>query len=450
MKRFRVFKWALKSIARNPTRTFLTTLGIIIGIAAVIAVIEIGSGAQVSLENNFSEMGVNTIRVWPGPVTRSGINSGSGSWATLTMADTRAIIKECPKVTAISPQISVRGQIIYGNKNWRPFSISGGNEDFLEISSWKVEDGIPISASHVARAAKVCLVGQTIVRELYDGVNPVGKDLRIQNVVFKVIGVLKSRGANMMGMDMDDCVILPWTTMKSRLKGAGQTSLSAVGTTTDTSTTSSTSASDVYTSGVSLYPKAYNTIPPVRFSNIDSMIMSVAHPDDIAETMEKVREVLRETHRLGDADDDFRIRSLAEFADMLKKQTEGVANLLMCVAFISLLVGGIGIMNIMLVSVTERTREIGLRMAVGARARDILQQFLVESIVICILGGIIGIAVGHGLSVFMAAKMGWYTAISYFAICLSVGVSALVGVVFGYYPAWKAARLDPIEALRYE
>ena len=339
MKRFRVFKWALKSIARNPTRTFLTTLGIIIGIAAVIAVIEIGSGAQVSLENNFSEMGVNTIRVWPGPVTRSGINSGSGSWATLTMADTRAIIKECPKVTAISPQISVRGQIIYGNKNWRPFSISGGNEDFLEISSWKVEDGIPISASHVARAAKVCLVGQTIVRELYDGVNPVGKDLRIQNVVFKVIGVLKSRGANMMGMDMDDCVILPWTTMKSRLKGAGQTSLSAVGTTTDTSTTSSTSASDVYTSGVSLYPKAYNTIPPVRFSNIDSMIMSVAHPDDIAETMEKVREVLRETHRLGDADDDFRIRSLAEFADMLKKQTESVANLLMCVAFISLLVG---------------------------------------------------------------------------------------------------------------
>lgn len=319
MKRFRVFKWALKSIARNPTRTFLTTLGIIIGIAAVIAVIEIGSGAQVSLENNFSEMGVNTIRVWPGPVTRSGINSGSGSWATLTMADTRAIIKECPKVTAISPQISVRGQIIYGNKNWRPFSISGGNEDFLEISSWKVEDGIPISASHVARAAKVCLVGQTIVRELYDGVNPVGKDLRIQNVVFKVIGVLKSRGANMMGMDMDDCVILPWTTMKSRLKGAGQTSLSAVGTTTDTSTTSSTSASDVYTSGVSLYPKAYNTIPPVRFSNIDSMIMSVAHPDDIAETMEKVREVLRETHRLGDADDDFRIRSLAEFADHAQK-----------------------------------------------------------------------------------------------------------------------------------
>lgn len=451
MKRFRVLKWALKSIARNPTRTFLTTLGIVIGIAAVIAVIEIGNGAQVALENNFSEMGVNTIRVWPGPVTRSGINSGSGSWATLTVADTQAIKKDCPTVTAISPQISVRGQIIYGNKNWRPFSISGGNEDFLEISSWKVEDGEPISAFHVKRAAKVCLVGQTIVRELYDGANPVGKDLRIQNVVFKVIGVLKSRGANMMGMDMDDCVILPWTTMKARLKGAGQTSLSAVGTTTDTSTSTTTSASDVYTSGVSLYPQAYNTIPPVRFANIDSMIMSVVHPDDVNETIEKVRGVLREMHKLNEGDDDdFRIRSMAEFADMLKRQTESVTNLLMCVAFVSLLVGGVGIMNIMLVSVTERTREIGLRMAVGARARDILRQFLVESIVICILGGIIGIALGHGLSVLMAAKMGWHTAMSYYAICLSVGVSAIVGVIFGYYPAWKAARLDPIEALRYE
>lgn len=450
MKKFRVIKWALKSIARNPTRTFLTTLGIVIGIAAVIAVIEIGNGAQVSLENNFAEMGVNTIRVWPGPVTRSGINSGSGSWATLTVADTRAIMKDCPTVVAISPQLSVRGQLIYGNKNWRPFNISGGNEQLAEITSWKIQDGEPISEMHVARASKVCLVGQTIVRELFDGQNPVGKDLRIQNVVFKVIGVLKSRGANMMGMDMDDCVIMPWTTMKSRLKGAGQTSLSAAGTTTDTSTSSTTSASDIYTSGVSLYPKAYNTIPPVRFANIDSMIMSVAHPDDVSETIEKVSAILRDTHKLGDADDDFRIRSMAEFAETLKKQTESVTKLLMCVAFVSLLVGGVGIMNIMLVSVTERTREIGLRMAVGARAGDILRQFLVESIVICIFGGIIGIALGHGLSMFMAAKMGWSTAISYYAICLSVGVSALVGVLFGYYPAWKAARLDPIEALRYE
>lgn len=450
MKKFRVLKWALKSIARNPTRTFLTTLGIVIGIAAVIAVIEIGNGAQVALENNFSAMGVNTIRVWPGPVTRSGISGGSGSWATLTVGDTRAILKDCPKVTAISPQISVRGQIIYGNKNWRPFSISGGNEDFLEISSWKVEDGEPINEGHVARAAKVCLVGQTIVRELFDGANPVGKDLRIQNVVFKVIGVLKQRGANMMGMDMDDCVIAPWTTMKSRLRGAGQTSLSAVGSTADTSTSLKTSASNIYTNGVSLYPKAYNTIPPVRFSNIDSMVMSVAHPDDVNSTIENVREVLRETHKLGDADDDFRIRSMAEFADMLKKQTESITKLLMCVAFVSLLVGGVGIMNIMLVSVSERTREIGLRMAVGARAGDILRQFLVESIVICIIGGIIGIALGHGLSMLIASKMGWNTAISYYAICLSVGVSALVGILFGYYPAWKAARLDPIDALRYE
>lgn len=449
MKKLRVLKWALKSIARNPTRTFLTTLGIVIGIAAVIAIIEIGNGAQIALEKNFAEMGVNTIRVWPGPVTRSGISSGSGSWASLTVSDTKAILKNCPHVVAVSPELSVRGQIIYGNKNWRPFRISGGNADFMKISNWKVAEGEPIDENHVARASKVCLVGQTIVRELFNGENPVGKDLRIQNVVFKVIGVLKSKGANMMGMDEDDCVIAPWTTVKTRLRGAGQTSLSAASSTT--ADTSSTSASATYTNGVSLYPQVYNATPPVRFAKIDSMVLSAEDAEAVPLAIEEIRRTLRETHKLNEGDDDdFRVRNMAEFADFLSKQTKSMTDMLICVALVSLLVGGVGIMNIMLVSVTERTREIGLRMAVGARAKDILRQFLVESIVICIIGGVLGIALGHGLSMFMAANNGWSVSISYSAILLSVGVSAGVGVLFGYYPAWKAARLDPIEALRYE
>ena len=450
MRKLRVLKWALKAICRNPTRTFLTTLGIVIGIAAVIALMEIGNGARETLAKNIANMGVNTIRVWPGTITRSGVSSGSSGRANITLTDVAAIKKGCPSVVSVSPVVNVRGQIIYGGKNWSPFSIIGVNADYLKIANWYIEDGEPIDPVHVARGSKVCLVGSTIVRELFGGENPVGKDLRIQNVVFKIIGVLKTKGANMMGFDQDDTVIAPWTTVKMRLRGAGSTSLSSTSTTSSTSSASSTS--DFYVGSLDLYPSSSSSNRPlVRFANVDSLILSAPSQAEVPRAVEEITAVMRETHRLApENDDDFRIRTMAEFSEFFTSQTETITNLLLCVAFVSLLVGGIGIMNIMLVSVTERTREIGLRMAVGARGGDILKQFLVESIVICMLGGLLGIALGHGLSVAMSVLMHWPSSVSYGAIVLAVGVSALVGVVFGYYPAWKAARLDPIEALRYE
>ncbi len=449
MKKYRLIKSALIAICRNPTRTFLTTLGIVIGISSVIALMEIGTGASEVLAKNFADMGAHTIRIFPGTVVRSGVSSGAASRANLTVSDLNAILKNCQYVQAGTPFLSVRGQIIYGGKNWSPYFISGVNENYFDIAGWKIEEGEPFSASHVRRGSKVCLVGETIVRELYGGENPVGKDLRIQNVVFKVIGVLKSKGANMMGMDQDDCVIAPWTAVKMRLRGAGSTSLSSASASASVET--STAATDTYVGSVALYPPKLANMPPVRFANIDSIMLAATSADDVYKAMAEVGQSLRESHKLEDhIDDDFRIRAMAEFADMWKSSTKTTTNLLLCVAFISLIVGGVGIMNIMLVSVTERTREIGLRMAVGARGSDILKQFLIESIVICLVGGIIGIFAGHAFSMIMSKIMGWPVAISYVAIIISFGVSALVGIIFGYYPAWKAARLDPIEALRYE
>ncbi len=449
MKKYRLIKSALISICRNPTRTILTTLGIVIGISSVIALMEIGNGASEVLAKNFAEMGANTLRVFPGSIIRGGVNSGTAARANLTIKDLNAILRNCPSVEKGTPFLSVRGQVVYGGKNWNPYFISGANEDYFEIAGRKVEEGEPFTAMHVRRGSKVCLVGETIVRELYGGESPVGKDLRIQNVVFKVIGVLKAKGANMMGMDQEDCVIAPWTAVRMRLRGAGSTSLSSAGTTTTVE--SSTAATDTYVGSVSLYAPKLPNMPPVRFGNVDSFLLSAVSADAVYKAINEVALTLRESHKLDDSvDDDFRIRAMAEFADMLKSSTKTTTNLLLCVALISLVVGGVGIMNIMLVSVTERTREIGLRMAVGARGSDILKQFLIESIVICLVGGIIGIFAGHAFSLLMSHVMGWPVAVSYVAIVISFGVSALVGIVFGYYPAWKAARLDPIEALRYE
>ena len=449
MKKYRLIKSALISICRNPTRTVLTTLGIVIGISSVIALMEIGNGASEVLAKNFAEMGANTLRVFPGSIIRGGVNSGTAARANLTIKDLNAILRNCPSVEKGTPFLSVRGQVVYGGKNWNPYFISGANEDYFEIAGRKIEEGEPFTAMHVRRGSKVCLVGETIVRELYGGESPVGKDLRIQNVVFKVIGVLKAKGANMMGMDQDDCVIAPWTAVRMRLRGAGSTSLSSAGTTTTVE--SSTAATDTYVGSVSLYAPKLPNMPPVRFGNVDSFLLSAVSADAVYKAINEVALTLRESHKLEDSeDDDFRIRAMAEFADMLKSSTKTTTNLLLCVALISLVVGGVGIMNIMLVSVTERTREIGLRMAVGARGSDILKQFLIESIVICLVGGIIGIFAGHAFSLLMSHFMGWPVAVSYVAIVISFGVSALVGIVFGYYPAWKAARLDPIEALRYE
>lgn len=453
MKNLKTVKSAIKSICRNPTRTFLTTLGIIIGIGAVIALMEIGNGAQVSLSQNMETMGVNNINIMPGRSTKGGVNSGAGARVNLTYKNVETIRQKAKFVSRVSPNVSVRGQIIYKNKNWNPASaINGVNTDFFEIANWKIDRGVFFTNEMVQRGAKVCLIGQTVVNELFGSEDPIGKDIRVQNVNFKVIGTLKAKGANMMGFDQDDTVIMPWTTVKARLKGAGQSSISAASVASTTSTTSTSSTSDIYTGGTTIYaPKTGASLPPVRFQNVDRISASAISTKHINDAVKEIGLILREEHGLSiNEDDDFFIRTLAEFYEILNSSTKTMTNLLICVAFISLIVGGVGIMNIMLVSVTERTREIGLRMAVGAKKSDILRQFLIESVVICMVGGAIGILAGHTTSLIISKVMNWPSAISYSAIFLAVGVSVLVGVLFGYYPAWKAARLDPIEALRYE
>lgn len=448
MKKIRILKTAFRSIMRNPMRTFLTTLGIVIGIAAVIALMEIGNGAQEILKENISAMGVNSITVRPGTSMHGGVSSGAGAMANLTTKDIDAIKKSCPSVKLVTPVISARGQVIYKGKNWNPFSISGVADNYLEIGNWKLSEGVMFDERQVARGAKVCLIGSTIRRELFGSEDPLGKDIRIQNVLFKVIGVLASKGANMIGMDQDDVILAPWTAVKARLAGAGSTSVSSI----SSGTTTTNSPSSAYATATSLYPEQTDdNMPPVRFQNVDSIVAWAYTPELVDSATEEIAKILRKNHKLAnDADDDFQIRTMAEFSTFLTSQTETMTKLLLCVAFVSLIVGGVGIMNIMLVSVTERTREIGLRMAVGAKKKDILRQFLVESVVICLLGGIIGIAFGHGATLVLAFLLNWPSAVSYPALLLSVGVSVLVGVLFGYYPAWKAARLDPIEALRYE
>jgi len=452
MKKVRVVKSALRAICRNPMRTFLTTLGIVIGIGAVIALMEIGNGAQEVLSKNIANMGVNTIMIRPGTIMTGGVSVGAGGRANLTEADVIAIRKHCPSVVAASPVVSARGQLVYGGRNWYPYSINGVDASYFSIANWLVADGEAFDDLRVLRGSKVCLIGSTVARELFQGEDPVGKDIRIQNVLFRVIGVLAPKGANMMGMDQDDTVLAPWTAVRARLKGAGQTSISTAGGSSSSTTTTTTSTSDLYTSGTDLYPPSTDSgLPPVRFANVDSITAATRAQADVPQAVKEITDAVRKNHKLDDgAEDDFTIRTMSELSDFLTTSTKTTTNLLLCVAFVSLVVGGVGIMNIMLVSVTERTREIGLRMAVGARKKDILRQFLIESVVICMLGGLIGIVLGHGTSLLLAHLLRWPTATSYSAIVLSFGVSAAVGVIFGYYPAWKAARLDPIEALRYE
>ncbi len=448
-KELRIIRYALSSIARNPMRTFLTMLGIVIGIASVIALMEIGNGVQKLTAERIASMGVNSITIRPGAAFSGGISSGSGNKVTITVRDAEEILKNCEHVQAITPVVGVRGQLIYGGKNWNPFSINGVNEEFLTIGSWEMGDGEFFSRRDVVRGAKVCVIGTTVQRELFGEEDPIGKDLRIQNVNFKIVGILKSKGANSMGFDQDDVVLAPWTAVKARLKGAGSSSATA----SSSNSTTSVSGSSIYTDGVSFYPPENSTrqMPPVRFQNVDRLNAWATSPEDVQLAVKEIAISLRASHKLSDdEDDDFNIRTMSEFANFLESQTKNMTNLLLCVAFVLLLVGGVGIMNIMLVSVTERTREIGLRMAVGARSKDILRQFLLEAVVLCLAGGITGIFFGHGLSMLLSGLMGWPSEVSYAAIILSVGVSALVGILFGFYPAWKASRLDPIDALRYE
>jgi ABC-type antimicrobial peptide transport system permease subunit len=453
----RIVKTALKALRRNPMRAMLTTLGIVIGVGAVIAMMEIGTGSSSALQKTIASMGANVVMIRPGTAASGGISFGAGTITTLTPQDSEAILRECPSVRSAAPVVRARTQVIYGSRNWVPSSIYGTTPSFLDIREWAgLAEGEMFNERDVLAAGKVCVLGQTLARELFQGEYAVGKEIRVKNVPFRVVGILSAKGANMMGSDQDDILLAPWTTIKYRVTGAAlaNANQSAAG---DAAAGSVNTLSNLYPGAApSLYPEssavqAANTPMPVRFANIDQIIAAARSTAEIPPAIAEITAVLRERHRIGPGEpDDFSVRDMTEMTDTLSSTTTLMTNLLLCVAMISLVVGGVGIMNIMFVSVTERTREIGLRMAVGARSRDILRQFLVEAVVLCMVGGAMGILLGHGGSYLVRLLLHWPVATSPAAVAAAVLVSAAVGMVFGYYPAWKASRLDPIEALRYE
>jgi ABC-type antimicrobial peptide transport system permease subunit len=451
----RILRTALRAIRRNPMRTALTMLGIIIGVGAVIAMMEIGTGSSDAIAKTIAKMGANTLLVLPGAATSGGIGFGAGSSLTLTPQDCDAIIRDCPAVKSAAPLVRARGQVVYQDRNWVPMNIFGTTADYLKVRDWTdLDQGEIFTDKDVRNSTKVCIIGQTIARELFQGSSPIGKEMRVLNISFKVVGVLSSKGANMMGMDQDDIILAPWTTIKFRV---GNSSSAQSSSSSSSSTSTASSPSQLYpNSQTSLYPvpsdtQAMDNPQPVRFTNVDQIVAAANSTAEIPAAIDQMTVLLRERHRIRNPkDDDFNIRNMTEMTNALSSTTTLMTKLLLAVALISLIVGGVGIMNIMLVSVTERTREIGLRMAVGARAKDILRQFLIEAIFLCLAGGIMGIILGCGGSYLVTYFLRWPTETSVAAIVASVIVSASVGIVFGYYPAWKASRLDPIEALRYE
>ncbi|MBQ7869801.1 MAG: ABC transporter permease [Prevotella sp.] len=407
-----LFKIALRAIAANKTRSFLTALGIIIGIGSVITMLAVGQGTKQSIQANIAEMGSNMIMIHPGADRRGGVRQDASSMETLKMTDYEAIRDECKYIKGISPVVTKSGQFIYGNEN-TPSTIYGVNQEYLDIRQLSVADGEMFTDGEIKSSAKVCILGQTVVDNLFpDGSDPIGKVVRFNSIPFRVIGVLKKKGYNSMGMDQDDLVLAPYTSVMKRL--LAQTYLGSIQC---------------------------------------SAITEGATDKATAE----ITEILRRNHKLHDAtdnteadEDDFNIRSQEELASMMNSTTNMLTILLGCVAGISLIVGGIGIMNIMYVSVTERTREIGLRMSVGARGIDILNQFLIEAILLSVTGGIIGVLIGISASYAIKMLAHWPIAIQAWTIVMSFAVCTFTGVFFGWYPAKKAAQLDPIEALRYE
>ncbi len=458
MKAYRSILTALKALRRNPMRAMLTTLGIVIGIAAVIAMMEIGAGSAEAIKKSISSMGANVILILPGTASSGGVSFGAGSVMTLTPKDCEAIARECPAIRNVAPIVRARAQIVYGGRNWVPSSISGTTPAFLAIRDWTdLAEGESFSERDILNANKVCLLGQTIVRELFQGESPIGKAIRLKNISFKVIGVLSRKGANMVGMDQDDTILAPWTTIKYRVSGSTLGNVNQSSTSSSTSGTTVNTLSNLYPGDESgLYPatsdvqQADNPMP-VRFETVDQILAAANSTEEIPMAINQITELLHERHHIRPGeDDDFNVRDMTEMSKTISDTTALMTKLLLCVAMISLVVGGVGIMNIMLVSVTERTREIGLRMAVGARGRDILRQFLVESVALCLVGGALGILLGHGGSMLVRMLLHWPIKTSPMAIAAAVLVSGSVGITFGFYPAWKASRLNPIEALRYE
>jgi len=468
-KFYRIVRTAFRALRRNVMRSGLTTLGIIIGVAAVIAMTEIGQGSSAAVQKTIQSMGANNLLVMPGTAASGGVTFGSGSVVTLIPPDADAITRECPTVNSVAIVVRTRTQATYGNKNWVPLYIYGTTPTFLDVREWTdLEEGEPFSDADVRNGTRVCLVGQTIKRELFNNQSPLDKEIRLQNVGFRVIGVLSQRGANMMGLDQDDIVLAPWTSIKARvssntLGNVNQSSggnAGSGGSSTSAAVSGATSVNSLNQSYPGSQDSIYPSVDPLRiadypqqtrFTNIDQIMVRATSTEDIPLAMRQITQLQHERHHIKPGQpDDFAIRDMTEMANALGSTTETMTRSLLFVALVSLIVGGVGIMNIMLVSVTERTREIGLRMAVGARPKDILRQFLVEAVVLCLLGGFMGIVIGRGASLLLNYLLKWPILISLPAIFAAITVSAGVGIIFGYYPAWKASRLDPIEALRYE
>lgn len=401
-----LFKIALRALANNKLRAFLTMLGIIIGVASVIAMLAIGQGSKKSIQQQISEMGSNMIMIHPGAEMRGGVRQDPSAMQTLKLDNYEKLSEECTYLSGISPNVSSSGQLVAGSNNY-PSSVSGVSIDYLNIRQLSVEQGEMFTENDIRTAAKVCVIGKTIVDNLFpDGSDPIGKVIRCNQIPMRVVGVLKSKGYNSMGQDQDDVVLAPYSTVMKRL------------------------LAQTYLGGI---------------------FASALTEDMTEEAVEEITSILRREHKLkATDDDDFTIRTQQELSSMLNTTTDLMTTLLACIAGISLVVGGIGIMNIMYVSVTERTREIGLRMSVGARGVDILSQFLIEAILISITGGLIGVIIGCGASFMIKAIAHWPVFIQPWSVLLSFLVCTVTGVFFGWYPAKKAADLDPIDALRYE
>src|SRR5438105_5271998 len=402
-----ILKVAVRALNRNKLRTALTMLGIIIGVGAVIALVSIGQGAQAMIQDQINGMGTNMMFIMPGNVFFGGASLGAGAASTLTEEDVEAMLKEIPTIAAASPIVRASGQLVFGNQNWF-VQIQGANEKFPLIRNWKVDQGDFFTDIDVGSADRVIVLGKTVADKLFSGVDPIGQMIRVRNLPFRVIGVLAAKGQSMVGQDQDDTAVVPYTTAQRKLLGQ-------------------------------------------QIPSINQAMISAITPEASAVTETQVAALLRQRHKIQPGQtDDFMVRNMTDIAQTSAQITTLMTILLGSIAAISLIVGGIGIMNIMLVSVTERTREIGIRMAVGARPNYIRLQFLTESLVLSLVGGFVGVLIGGSVAALIARVLGWPTLVSALSVLVSFAFATAIGIFFGYYPAHKAAALDPIEALRYE